>query len=135
MAPMRDQGPVVVTGASAGLGRAAAAVEETLGPIDVWVNNAMVSVFCPVRETTSEEYRRVTEVTYLGAVHGTDEPETPGRPDNLWAPLPGDRGAHGRFDRDARARSPQLWIATHRGWLTAAAAALAVRRADGKTRR
>ena len=41
------------------------------GHIDVWVNNAMVSVFAPVAETTAEEYRRVTEVTYLGYVHGT----------------------------------------------------------------
>jgi|SRR5437764_3025199 len=49
----------------------AAAIERELGPIDVWVNNAMVSVFAPVREITAEEYRRVTEVTYLGVVHGT----------------------------------------------------------------
>ncbi|MBP7149006.1 MAG: SDR family oxidoreductase [Acidobacteria bacterium] len=50
---------------------AAAAVEERFGPIDVWVNNAMVSVFSPVKEMSVEEYRRVTEVTYLGYVHGT----------------------------------------------------------------
>jgi NAD(P)-dependent dehydrogenase (short-subunit alcohol dehydrogenase family) len=50
---------------------AAAAVEEQLGPIDVWVNNAMVSVFSPVARMTAEEFRRVTEVTYLGYVHGT----------------------------------------------------------------
>jgi NAD(P)-dependent dehydrogenase (short-subunit alcohol dehydrogenase family) len=50
---------------------AAAQVEEKLGPIDIWINNAMVSVFSPVRETTPEEYRRVTEVTYLGYVYGT----------------------------------------------------------------
>src|SRR5688500_13263034 len=50
---------------------AAGAVEAELGPIDVWVNNAMVSVFSPARETTAAEYRRVTEVTYLGYVHGT----------------------------------------------------------------
>jgi NAD(P)-dependent dehydrogenase (short-subunit alcohol dehydrogenase family) len=42
-----------------------------LGPVDVWVNNAMVSVFAPAWEITAEEYRRVTEVTYLGTVHGT----------------------------------------------------------------
>jgi NAD(P)-dependent dehydrogenase (short-subunit alcohol dehydrogenase family) len=46
-------------------------VDSTFGPIDVWVNNAMVSVFSPVHEMTAEEYRRVTEVTYLGVVHGT----------------------------------------------------------------
>lgn len=50
---------------------AAAEAERELGPIDVWVNNAMVSVFSPVMQMTEEEFRRVTEVTYLGAVHGT----------------------------------------------------------------
>ncbi len=50
---------------------AAVAVERDLGPIDVWVNNAMVSVFSPVTRMTEDEFRRVTEVTYLGAVHGT----------------------------------------------------------------
>jgi NADP-dependent 3-hydroxy acid dehydrogenase YdfG len=50
---------------------AADAVARAWGGIDVWVNNAMVSVFAPVMETTSDEYRRVTEVTYLGYVHGT----------------------------------------------------------------
>ncbi len=50
---------------------AAQRVEEELGPIDVWINNAMVSVFSPVREMKAEEYRRVTDVTYLGYVYGT----------------------------------------------------------------
>jgi NAD(P)-dependent dehydrogenase (short-subunit alcohol dehydrogenase family) len=50
---------------------AAEAVERELGPIDVWVNNAMASVFSPVLEMKPEEYRRVTEVTYLGYVWGT----------------------------------------------------------------
>jgi NAD(P)-dependent dehydrogenase (short-subunit alcohol dehydrogenase family) len=244
-------------------------VEDELGPIDVWVNNAMASVFSPVREMTAEEYRRVTEVTYLGYVHGTlaalrrmlprdagvvvqvssslafrgiplqsaycaakhaikgfteslrtellhdgssvrvtlvhmpalntpqfdwvrsrlprkaqpmppvyqpevgaravvyaalhperpnypvgtstkviwgeriapglidrylaqtgyrgqqsDEPEQPGRPDNLWQPVPGDVGAHGRFDPEARTHSGQLWMSEHRG-LTLLAAGVA----------
>lgn len=51
--------------------RAAAQFEEELGPIDVWVNNAMVSVFSPVKEMQAIEYRRVTEVNYLGYVNGT----------------------------------------------------------------
>lgn len=241
---------------------AAAAVEEQLGPIDIWVNNAMVSVFSPVIKTTPEEFRRVTEVTYLGYAYGTlaalkrmlprdrgvivqvgsalayrgiplqsaycgakhaiqgfvdslrcellhdgshvrvtmvqmpalntpqfewsksrlplkaqpvppiyqpdvgaeaiywaahndrrelyvgvptveaivgnkivpgladwylaktgyqaqqtDEPEDPNRPDNLWEPVSGDHGAHGRFDKRAHAESWQLWATTHRGWL------------------
>ncbi len=50
---------------------AAAAVESELGPIDIWINNAMVSVFSPVKEMEAEEYKRVTEVTYLGYVYGT----------------------------------------------------------------
>ncbi|HEX5250904.1 MAG TPA: SDR family NAD(P)-dependent oxidoreductase [Gaiellales bacterium] len=93
---------VVVTGASAGVGRAAAvafasrgdrvgllarvqtdvadadaveqaaaAVEERIGPIDVWVDNAMATVFARLHEITAEEFRRSTEVTYLGTVHGT----------------------------------------------------------------
>ncbi len=50
---------------------AAQRVEEELGPIDVWVNDAMVSVFSPAKEMTPEEYKRVTEVSYLGTVYGT----------------------------------------------------------------
>jgi short-subunit dehydrogenase len=50
---------------------AAERIENELGPIDIWINNAMVSVFSPVREMTADEYRRVTDVTYLGVVYGT----------------------------------------------------------------
>jgi short-subunit dehydrogenase len=50
---------------------AAQKVETELGPIDVWVNNAMTSVFSPIKEMTPEEFKRVTEVTYLGYVYGT----------------------------------------------------------------
>ncbi len=245
------------------------AVEERFGPIDVWVNNAMTSVFSPIREMEPEEFRRVTEVTYLGVVYGTlaalrrmlprdrgvivqvgsalayrgiplqaaycgakhaiqgfcdslwcelvheksrvhltmvqmpamntpqfswvksrlprkaqpvppifqpevaaraihwaahhrrrelyvamptveaivgnkiapalldrylgrtgydsqqtDEPADPHRPNNLWEPLPGDRGAHGTFDARATAKSTQLWATTHRAPLFAGAAVL-----------
>jgi NAD(P)-dependent dehydrogenase (short-subunit alcohol dehydrogenase family) len=246
---------------AAAVQRAAERVEREVGPIDVWVNNAMVSVFSPVKEMTPAEYRRTTEVTYLGYVHGTlaalhhmlprdagtiiqvssglayraiplqsaycaakhaikgfteslrtellhdrsrvrvtmvhmpalntpqfgwvrsrlphkaqplppmyqpevgaeavvyaalhperrdlsvgmstveaiwgnrlvprvldrylartgyrsqqtAEPEQPGRPDNLWSPIPGDHGAHGAFDGRARAHSAQLWLTEHRG--------------------
>jgi short-subunit dehydrogenase len=251
--------------------QAAAEVEARFGPIDVWINNAMLSVFSPVIETTPEEYRRVTEATYLGAVHGTlsalrrmrardrgvivqvgsalayraiplqsaycaakhallgfteslrtelmhdrsqvhvtlvhlpavntpqfdwvksrlpnraqpvppifqpevaakaiywaahhrrrelmvgwptvkavladkavpgladrrlartgysaqqtDEPAAPNRPNNLWAPVPGDHGAHGRFDERAHRRSLQLWASTHRGWLAGGLAGTAL---------
>jgi NAD(P)-dependent dehydrogenase (short-subunit alcohol dehydrogenase family) len=247
---------------------AAARVEGELGPIDVWVNNAMASVFSPVKEMTPKDYKRVTEVTYLGYVWGTlaalrrmlprdrgaivqvgsalayrgiplqsaycaakhaiqgfcdslrsellhdgsqvhlcmvqmpalntpqfgwvksrlprkpqpvppiFQPEVaaraivyaahhkrreiyvgwptvkavvgnkvaagyadhylarngydsqqrdgladPGRPDNLWEPVPGDHGAHGDFDGRAREHSSQLWANTHRGLLALAGAA------------
>ena len=256
--------PVDVSDAAA-VEEAAAAVEREFGPIDIWVNNAMVSVFSPVKRMTAEEYRRVTEVTYLGYVHGTlsalrrmlprdrgtivqvgsglcyraiplqsaycaakhaiqgfteslrcelihdnsnvkvtmvhlpatntpqhmwsrshmprktqpvppiyqpevaaraihyaahhdrrewnlglvtdlvtmgnavlpglgdwylgrtgydaqmtDEPEVPGRPDNLWQPLPGDYGARGRFSDQSADSSPQWWFTRNRGWLALA---------------
>ncbi len=51
--------------------QAAAEVDKTFGAIDIWVNNAMVSVFSPIMEMQPDEYRRVTDVTYLGHVWGT----------------------------------------------------------------
>lgn len=56
---------------AAELDHAAERVERELGPIDVWVNDAMATIFAPVHEIKPEEFRRVTEVTYLGQVHGT----------------------------------------------------------------
>ena len=248
---------------------AASVVEKAFGPIDIWINNAMLSVFSPIMEMEPDEYRRVTDVTYLGYVWGTlaalrrmkprnrgaivqvgsalayrgiplqsaycaakhavqgfhdslrselihdnsrvrvvmvqmpalntpqfrwvksrlprkgqpvppifqpevaaeaivwaaysnrreinvgwpttmaivgnnfapgygdrylgkhgyemqmnDEPEDPGRPDNLWAPLPGDHGAHGVFDDRALPKSLELELNKHRGWIMAGAAAM-----------
>ncbi len=56
---------------AAAIERAADTIESRLGPIDVWVNNAMATVFGPVAKLSAEEFRRGTEVTYLGQVHGT----------------------------------------------------------------
>jgi NAD(P)-dependent dehydrogenase (short-subunit alcohol dehydrogenase family) len=249
---------------------AAQKVETELGPIDVWVNNAMASVFSPVKEMKPEEFKRVTEVTYLGYVYGTlaalkrmlprdrgaivhvgsalayrsiplqaaycaskhavlgffaslrtellhdksnvrtvmvqmpalntpqfgwvksrlphkaqpvppifqpevaaraiyhaahdskrreyfagwstvkaivgnklapsfadrylarygydaqqhDGPEDPGRPDNLWHPVPGDHGAHGSFDDRAHSSSLELWAEMYRKWIALAAGGL-----------
>ena len=50
---------------------AAARVEQAWGGIDIWVNNAMATIFSPVMDIPPEDFRRVTEVTYLGAVWGT----------------------------------------------------------------
>src|SRR4051794_35197924 len=244
--------------------RAAAAVEERFGPIDIWINCAMATIFSPFADLTPDEYRRATEVTYLGYVYGTmaalrrmkarnrgtivqvgsalayraiplqsvycgakfairgftdsirsellhdkslvhitmvqmpalttpqfdwarnktgqrpqpvppifqpelaaeaivfaaharrreiyvgksaaqaiiankfvpglldhylahqgydgqltDEPTPPDAPDNLYKPVPGDRGAHGRFDRRAQSWSTQFWLTRHRGTLLA----------------
>jgi NAD(P)-dependent dehydrogenase (short-subunit alcohol dehydrogenase family) len=50
---------------------AAERLEQQLGKIDIWINDAMVTVFSRVSDITPQEFRRVTEVTYLGFVHGT----------------------------------------------------------------
>lgn len=50
---------------------AAERLEQKLGKMDIWINDAMLTVFSPVADITPEEFRRVTEVTYLGFVHGT----------------------------------------------------------------
>jgi short-subunit dehydrogenase len=253
--------PVDVAEADA-IEQAAKTVEEKFGPIDIWINNAMASVFSPIKEMKPEEFKRVTEVTYLGYVYGTlaalkrmlprdrgmivqvgsalayrsiplqaaycaakhavagftdslrcelihdgsrvrvtmvqmpalntpqfgwvksrlkhkaqpvppifqpevgaravywaahhsrrevfvggstvlaiegnkiapgfadrylgrtgyksqqtEEPEDPNRPNNLWKPVPGDHGAHGRFDSRAHERSTELWLDLNRNWL------------------
>lgn len=250
---------------------AADAVEREFGPIDIWINDAMTSVFSPLKEMTPEEFRRVTEVTYLGVVYGTmaalkrmlprdrgtivqvgsalayrsiplqsaycgakhaihgftdslrcelihdksdvhltmvqlpalnttqfgwvrnrlpnqpkplgtvyqpevaadaihwaahhrrrelylgvpsvesivgnkiapglldrylgrkgyqgqqtSRPKDPNQPDNLWEPVPGDHGAHGAFDGQARRRSPEFWFIKNRNWFGLATACLAV---------
>jgi short-subunit dehydrogenase len=50
---------------------AAVEIEKAFGPIDIWINNAMTSVFAPVTAITADEFKRVMEVTFLGYVHGT----------------------------------------------------------------
>ncbi len=50
---------------------AADKVEADIGPIDVWINDAFTSVFAPFDKIRPEEFRRVTEVSYLGYVYGT----------------------------------------------------------------
>ena len=70
--------------------QAADAVEKQFGPIDIWVNNAFCSVFSPAKQMTAADYRRVTEVTYLGFVHGT------------LRGTPADAAARPRHDRSGR---------------------------------
>ncbi|MGZ8781361.1 MAG: SDR family oxidoreductase, partial [Thermoanaerobaculia bacterium] len=59
-------------------------IEDAFGPFDVWINNAMASVLGPIMEIPPDDFRRVTEVTYLGVVHGTQSA--------LRRMLPRDRG-------------------------------------------
>ena len=59
------------TSVATAMDEAATRVEEALGPIDVWVNDAFTSVFSRFTEMSADEFRRVTEVTYLGYVYGT----------------------------------------------------------------
>lgn len=56
---------------AAAVDAAADTIEKELGPIDIWVNNAMVTIFAPVSMIEPDEFKRVTEVTYLGGVYGT----------------------------------------------------------------
>jgi NAD(P)-dependent dehydrogenase (short-subunit alcohol dehydrogenase family) len=61
----------VDTADSVAVDAAADRVEDELGPIDVWINDAFTSVFAPFLEISPDEFERVTEVTYLGYVYGT----------------------------------------------------------------
>jgi hypothetical protein len=67
----------------------------------------------------------------------TDEPLPPNRQDNLYTPVAGDHGAHGRFDRQATSFSLQLWLDTHRAGLASAALAawllFGLRRSRGRS--
>lgn len=64
--------PIVADVADAGaVEDAAETIEARLGAIDIWVNNAMATIFAPFDRITPAEYQRGTEVTYLGQVHGT----------------------------------------------------------------
>ncbi|VEC30792.1 Dehydrogenases with different specificities (related to short-chain alcohol dehydrogenases) [Klebsiella pneumoniae] len=96
------------------LQRAAAEVETTLGAIDVWINNAMTTVLAPFRQMSEEEFRRVTEVTYLGYVNGTRaalEVMTPGIGGSLFRPArrwPGVQSHCSRLTAERKRRSAAL---------------------------
>ena len=74
---------------------AADQVATQWGRIDVWINDAMATIFAPVEDITPEEFKRVTEVTYLGQVYGT------------MAALKHMRETESRHDRASRLR-PEL---------------------------
>lgn len=107
---------VVVTGASAGVGRAAARAivwaarhrrrEVHLGLMSagvIWANKFFPGLLDWYLDRTAFDQQQ------------TAEPDDPRRPDNLFFPVPGDHGARGRFGDRARRRSLQFWLSTHRG--------------------
>lgn len=150
--------------------RAASQEERAFGSIDVWVNNAMTTVFSPFVDRMGKRSQPIPPIfqpegaaeavvfavehprreIYVGAfsvkaIWGnrvapwladrvlakqgyekqlTDEPEDPIRPSNLSEPVPGDHGAHGRFDADSKPRSLELWMTRHRRGLGFLAATL-----------
>jgi NADP-dependent 3-hydroxy acid dehydrogenase YdfG len=110
-------------------------IEAEMGPIDIWVNNAMCSVFGPLKEITPEEFKRVTEVTYLGQVYGTMAALKHMLPRNhgtiilvgsalAYRGIPLQSaycgGPHGSFGNEAHHFSILLWVVMHRGlcWST-----------------
>jgi NAD(P)-dependent dehydrogenase (short-subunit alcohol dehydrogenase family) len=79
---------------------------------EIWVGGSTVATILVNRVAPGLLDRYLARTNYQA--QQDQEPEDPGRPANLWAPQPGDPGAHGRFDRTAHARSLQAWLTTHR---------------------
>jgi NAD(P)-dependent dehydrogenase (short-subunit alcohol dehydrogenase family) len=88
-----------------------------------WIGWSTVKAIVAQRLAPGLVDRYLARVGY--SAQQTEEPAAPGRPDNVDAPLPGDRGAHGGFDARARRRSSELFLTRHRGALAAGAAAAA----------
>lgn len=88
---------------------------------EVWVGFPTVQAIVAQKLAPGLLDRLLARVGYDGQI--TDEPEAPHRPDNLYAPVPGDAGMHGRFDRRARTQSWQQWLSEHRATVGVAAVA------------
>jgi hypothetical protein len=83
---------------------------------ELWVGGPTVKAILSDRVAPGMLDRLLAHTGY--DAQQTDEPEDPHRPDNLWAPVTGDHGAHGTFGDRATDHSPQLWAATHRSGVT-----------------
>jgi len=86
---------------------------------ELWVGFPAVKAIMGNRVLAPWLDRLMARQAYEG--QQTDQPREEGRPDNLYQPMAGDYGAHGRFDRVARRFSPQLWLNLNRSWLAASA--------------
>jgi hypothetical protein len=91
---------------------------------ELWIAGSTVKAIVGQRLVPWYADRRLASVAWDGQM--TDEPEPSGRPDNVDAPIPGDRGAHGRFDHEARRWSVQLALRMHPIATALAALGLAV---------
>lgn len=93
-------------------------------PRELWIAGSAIKAI--VGQRLAPEVADRYLATHGYTAQQTDALEPPNRPDNVDAPLPGDRGAHGRFDARARSRSLELWLRLHPGTALLSAAALAV---------
>ena len=112
----------MVTGGTSCVGRAVVERFARDGSGVGWVGGSTVATILANRLLPGILDHYLARTNY--EAQQTDEPEHP-RPSNLWGPLPGDPGAHGRFDGQAHKRSAQAWAMAHRGSLAGAAAAIA----------
>lgn len=90
---------------------------------EIWVGRSSVKAIVGNKFFPGLLDRYLAKTGYSGQL--TQEPTEPGQPDNLFDPVPGDPGTHGRFDSRATARSPQLWLIRHRKTIAALGLALA----------
>jgi short-subunit dehydrogenase len=90
---------------------------------EVWVGGSAVAAIAANKIAPGLLDRYLAKNGYSSQL--TDEPVEPGQPDNLFEPVPGDPGTHGRFDQRAAATSPQLWANRHRGMILAIGLSLA----------
>jgi NAD(P)-dependent dehydrogenase (short-subunit alcohol dehydrogenase family) len=90
---------------------------------ELWVGLPAVQAILGTRVLPGFLDRQMARRAYDGQL--TDEADPAERPDNLYDPVPGDQGAHGRFDRRATRSSPELWIVLHPGLVVAAIGLLA----------
>ncbi|HVX10158.1 MAG TPA: SDR family oxidoreductase [Pirellulales bacterium] len=91
---------------------------------EVWVGRSSVKAILSAKIAPSIGDWVLSREGYSG--QQTEEPEDPDRPDNLWEPVAGDHGAHGRFDDRAMSFSPQFWLDKHRSWIALAVGAAGV---------